>query len=167
MGRERGAPVRPARVRAGAVGVLVLMATALVTVGCGEDEGVAAGATVNAYFGAPLCAGARGELMGSDGRAGDVRVQVICLDETSQGKRLDLATVGANARRATEDSTAIAYVEPPGPANRFAQPIVEEAGIAWVRAAVGKFAIRRVLKAVGDAGSGSLRDEVRKTLEAE
>jgi hypothetical protein len=103
----------------------------------------------------------------SDGRAGDVRVQVVCLDETRKDKRLDLATVGANARRATEDSTAIAYVELPGPANRFALPIVEEAGIAWMRAGTGSPALQRVLKAVEEAGSGSLRDEVREKLEAE
>lgn len=167
MGNEGGVPARPAGVKVRAVAALALLAAALVVFGCGEDKGVAAGATVNAYVAAPLCAEAQGELGRGNGRAGDVRVRVICLDETSRGKRLDLATVGANARRATEDSTAIAYVEPPGAANRFAQPIVEEAGIAWMRAGSGSSALQRVLKAIEEAGSGSLRDEVRESLEAE
>lgn len=166
MGKGRGAPTWPAGGRARVAAALALVATTFAVIGCGEDQGVAAGAIVNAYFGAPLCTEAQGELERGDGRAGDIRVQVICLDEVARGRRLDLATVGANARRATEDSTAIAYVKSPGPANRFAQPIVEEAGIAFVTASSGVAAAQRVLRAVDDAGSGSLRDEVRKTLEA-
>jgi len=135
----------------------------LVAAGCGEDEGVAAGAVVNAYVGASLCA----EAHGVAGKAGDLELRVICLRDPSPGGRLDLATVGANARRATEDSAAVAYVEARGPANRFAQTIVEEAGIAYVTASSGDDAVQRVLAAIEEAGSGSLRDEVRSTLEAE
>lgn len=152
-----------ARALALATAALIVLAA----VGCGEDEGVAAGATVDAYFGAELCAEAQRELARHDGRAGDLRVRLVCLDEPIHGKRLDLATVGANARRATEDSAAIAYVEAKGPASRFSQTIVEEAGIAWTLASSGADAVRRVLAAVEKAGSSSLRDEVRKTLEAE
>jgi hypothetical protein len=147
--------------------LLALALAGVLLAGCGEDQGVAAGASVDAYFGAPLCAEAKHGLAQARGRAGDVRVRVVCLDDAGRGKRLDLAAVGVNARRATEDSTAIAYIEFPGAANRFSQPIVEEAGIAWERAGNGKFATERLLAAVEEAGSGSLREEVRKVLEGE
>jgi hypothetical protein len=134
--------------------------------GCGGDS-VAAGATVRVYVDADLCAEAKAELAKAGGKAGDLELEAICLKPVESGSRLDLATIGANARRATEDSSAIAYVEAQGPANRFAQSIVEEAGIAYVTASSGDHAVLRVLAAIESAGSGSLRDEVRKTLEAE
>jgi hypothetical protein len=126
---------------------------------------VSSGATVRAYVGASLCAGAKRELSRQGGQAGEVHVDAVCLAEPRRGARLDLATVGANARRATEDSTAIAYVEADGPASRFSQPIVEAAGIAWTRASSGAGAIRRILHAVAEADLGSLRDSVREALE--
>jgi hypothetical protein len=141
---------------------LVAVGMALGVAGCGGDS-VTAGATVRVYVGADLCSEARG----ADGEAGDLHVEAICVDPVESGGRLDLATIGANARRATEDSSAIAYVETRGPANRFAQTIIEEAGIAWTLASSGEKAVQRVLAAVESAGSGPLRDEVRKTLEAE
>jgi hypothetical protein len=82
------------------------------------------------------------------------------------GGRIDLATQGANARRASEDSTAVAFVEAKGKPAEFARPIVEAAGIAFVEAAAGGPAMERVLSAVADAGtSGSLREKVREALE--
>lgn len=144
---------------------LAALALASVVSGCGEGEGVAAGATVRAYVGAPLCAGAKRELARTGGKAGDVRVQAVCLADAEEGGRLDLATIGVDARRATEDSTAIAFLEAPGPSNRFAQPIVEEAGIAWTTGSSGAKAMRQILHAVAEAGSSSLRDSVREALE--
>jgi hypothetical protein len=142
-----------------AVGMLLGVA------GCGGDS-VASGATVRVYVGADLCPGAKSELA-QGGKAGDVVVEAVCLAPSGRPGSLDLATIGANARRATEDSSAIAYVEAEGPANRFSQTIIEEAGIAWFTASSGAKAVQRVLRAVESGGSGSLRDEVRKTLEAE
>jgi hypothetical protein len=132
--------------------------------GCGGDS-VAAGATVRVYVGADLCAEAQGELAKTGGKAGDLELEAVCLKPVESGSRLNLATIGANARGATEDSSAIAYVEAQGPANRFAQSIVEEAGIAYVTASSGDHAVRQVLDAVEAAGSGSLRDQVRQALE--
>lgn len=145
-----------------------LLACALVAfaAGCGGSGGVSSGATVSVYVGASLCPGAQRELTSSGGRAGDVEVRALCLAAAERGGRLDLAVVGANARRASEDSTAIAYVESAGPANRFARTIVEQSGIAWTTGASGAIATRRILDAVSAAGSGSLRDEVREALEA-
>jgi hypothetical protein len=132
--------------------------------GCGGEAGVSSGATVNVYVGASLCPAAQRDLKRRRGRAGDVRVRALCLAESRGGRRLDLAAVGADARRATEDSTAIAYVEAAGPANRFSRPIVEEAGIAWFKASSGAAAMASLLDAVEAAGSGSLRESVREGL---
>lgn len=118
----------------------------LALAGCGGGEGVAGDAVVTAYVAAPLCAEARG------GPAGEVTVRVTCLDPVERAGRLDLAQVGANARRATEDSTTIAYVEQQGPAGRFSEPIVDSAGIAWIHAGSGEQAVQRVLEAVEAAG---------------
>jgi hypothetical protein len=89
---------------------------------------------------------------------------VVCLGRVDDGKRLDLAAVGANARRATEDSTTVGYLEPPVTPS-FSRPIVEAAGIAVIRTNSGKAAMAQLLHAIAEAGdSASLRDAVRKTL---
>lgn len=133
-------------------------------VGCGEGEGVSAGATVVAYVEAPLCAGAKRELASQDGRAGKVRVRAVCLKRVDDDSGLGLAAVGANARRATEDSASIGYLEVPATPS-FSRPIVEAAGIAVVRDASGAAAMRELLGAIQGAGdSGSLRESVRESL---
>ncbi|HSS34018.1 MAG TPA: hypothetical protein VLL27_12130 [Solirubrobacterales bacterium] len=148
--------------------LLVLGAAGMVLwgVGCG-GEGVTAGATVRVYAGADVCAEAQRALAGGGGDVGDVEVEAVCLAPTGRPGSLDLATIGANARRATQDSSTIGFVESSGPANRFARTIVEEAGIAYVPDPSGSSATKRILKAVEEAGSGSLRDEVREALESE
>lgn len=147
--------------RRGAGKVMLACALLLAMAGCGEGEGAADGAAVTAYVAAPLCGGAMGELKREGARAGEVRVRVVCLPGQRDGTRLDLAATGANARRATEDSTAIAYVEQSGPAARFSEPILEAAGIAWIETGSGAAAIGEVLDAVAKADSGSLRESVR------
>jgi hypothetical protein len=146
---------------------LALLGLATGMAGCGEGDTVAAGATVHVYVAAPLCEGARSALDEAGGKAGEVRVRMVCLDGVTDGRRLDLATVGANARRATEDSTTVAFLEADGPGAPFSQTIVEEAGIAWLETSSGIAATHRVLNAIEGAGSGSLRDQVRGGLEAE
>jgi hypothetical protein len=115
--------------------VAVLAAIVICVPGCGG--GVSSGATVNVYVGAPLCAAAKRELARQRGEAGDLEVSVVCLGDAEAGGRLDLAAIGADARRASEDSASVAYVEAPGPGNRFSRPIVEEAGIAYLTAGSG------------------------------
>jgi hypothetical protein len=132
-------------------------------VGCGAGEAPAAGATVAAYVEAPFCAGAKRELAKAGPGAGSVEVRAVCLGQVRQGGRLDLAGVGANARRASEDSAAIAYLEAPTTPS-FSRPIVEAAGIAVIRADSGAAAMARLLAAIRNAGSGSLRDAVREAL---
>jgi hypothetical protein len=133
--------------------------------GCGEGGGVARGATVTAYVEAPLCAGARSELARESAHADAVRVRAVCLSGARAGTRLDLATVGADARRATEDSTSVAYLEARDPAaSRFSRPILESAGIAQLTSSSGEAAMRQVLHAITDANSSSLRDSVFEAL---
>lgn len=63
---------------------------------------------------------------------GSVRVRVVCTELVESGGRLDLAGAGANARLAVEDSTAIGYLEAPGPAIPATRPILDEADLALV-----------------------------------
>jgi hypothetical protein len=127
--------------------------------GCGEDS-VADGATVTVYAAAPLCKEAEGQLAREGARAGDVQVRITCLPPVQRHGRADLATAGANARRTTEDSTSVAYLEAPGPGAKFSATIVESANIAWLETNSGSTAVHRILKALEERGSSSPRQAV-------
>lgn len=143
-----------------AAGVLLVGAA-----GCGGSGGVSSDAVVTAYVEAPLCVAAKQELARHDGRAGDLRVQAICLPSPHEAKKLSLATLGANARRATEDSTSVAYLEAPDPdASRFVHPILETAEVPWISATSGSAAMSRLLTLIPEADSGSLRQSLREEL---
>jgi branched-chain amino acid transport system substrate-binding protein len=139
----------------------------LVASGCGGADGLADGAIVTTYVTAPLCAEAERELAKHGGRAGDVRVRAICLPSAESDGKLDLALIGANARRATEDSSTIGYIgEPTRAASRFSEPILESAGIPQLSEGSGAAAMRKLLNAVAEAGSsGSLRESMYDALE--
>jgi hypothetical protein len=147
--------------------VLVAAGLLLLAVGCGAEEGVGAEATVSVYVAAPLCAEAKRELTREGGRAGDIRVRAICLPRVESKHKLDLATIGANARRATEDSTTVGYIgEATRAASGFSEPILESAGVAQLADISGAAAMRKLLSAVAEAGdSGSLRESVLGELE--
>jgi len=133
--------------------------------GCGGGGGVSSDAVVTAYVEAPLCASAKQELARQGGRAGDLRVQAICLPSPQETKKLSLATLGANARRATEDSASVAYLETPDPsASRFIHPILETAEVPWISATSGSAAMSRLLTLIPEADSGSLRESLREEL---
>lgn len=132
--------------------LLLGLCALLIAAGCGEG-GAASGATVSVYMAAPLCARASG------GRAGDLKVRLVCLAPVEKEGRVDLAAAGANARRATEDSTAVAYVEAPGPAAEFSRSIVEAADIAWIETSSGSGAMKRILSAL-EADTSSPRRAV-------
>jgi hypothetical protein len=134
--------------------------------GCGGGEGVARGATVSVYVAAPLCSGARRALSEAGGRAGEVEVRAVCLPAERVGERLALARVGANARRAGEDSTTVAYLQTADRAvTRFTNPILESAEIGWVESSSGQAAMARILHAISAADTSSLRDAVRESLD--
>jgi hypothetical protein len=119
----------------------------LVASGCGEG-GAASNATVSVYMAAPLCGQAHG------GRADDLKVRLVCLEPVEKQGKADLAAAGANARRATEDSTAVAYVEAPGPGAELSRSIVEAAGVAWIETDSSPKAMQRILSALeGDSSS--------------
>jgi hypothetical protein len=120
---------------------------------------------VTAYVEAPLCSAAKKELARQGGEAGDIRVRAVCLPSPRKGNRLDLATIGANARRATEDATAVAFLEAPEPrASRFTHPILETAEIPWIASSSGSTAMARLLKLIPEADSGSLRRSLQDKL---
>jgi hypothetical protein len=90
-----------------------------------------------------------------------VKVQVVCLiDAEEKGGRLDLARAGAEARRATQDSTTVAFLEVPGREVRYTRPILEEAGIAVLVGSSGTEAIAEVLDALDERGEKSPREAV-------
>jgi branched-chain amino acid transport system substrate-binding protein len=149
--------------------------TAAMLGGCGE-EGAAAGATVRVYVSAPLrgaeapagrrlCAEAREQAAQGQG-GGDLRLRVVCLDAAAVGGRWTLARVGANARRATEDSTTIAYLGEPDPAaRRQSGSILEAAGIARLGGAGGRAAIARVEAALREGDANDPRSAVLEEVE--
>lgn len=149
--------------RAGAALLALLLAVG--AAGCGEEDGVAEGAVVAVYLQAPLCGPQRDfSVATKDGP--NVRIEPICLPNPRAAGKVDLAKAGANARRASEDSTAIAYARRPDPAVASAtDPILEAAGIAVIPASTGLAALNRLTGALPDSASGSLRDEVRESLE--
>ena len=147
------------------VSAIVTCGLLIAPAGCGAGSGVSKDATVTAYVEAPLCAAAKRELANHGGRAGDLRVQAVCLPSPHEAKKLNLATLGANARRATEDSTTVAYLEAPDPrASRFTHPILETAEVPWISASSGSAAMSHLLTLIPDADSGSLRESLREEL---
>jgi hypothetical protein len=144
------------------IGLTAALAAALLA-GCGG--GASAGATVTVYVGAPLCSAAKQKLGAVGGQTEDLEVRAVCLAPDDLRGRVDLAAAGANARRATQDSAAVAYLEAPGPAGKFSRPIVESAGIAWTVSRFGGSEMARILIAIEEAGTGSVRDSVREKLE--
>lgn len=118
------------------------------------------------YVAPPQCGAAERDLDRFGGRTDSLRVRLVCLEDAEKGGRLDLATVGANARRAVEDSSAVGYIEAPGPAIRFSQPILEEARVPLVRSGSGATSMARLLDAIQAAGtSDGLREAVADELE--
>jgi hypothetical protein len=157
----------PAKALRAASVALVAACCLLGGAGCGGGEGAAEGATVSVYVAASLCSEAKSELVRDGGRAGDVHVRIVCLPRAESSRKLNLAQIGANARRATEDSSSIGYIgEPTRAASRFSEPILETAGIAQLPQISGSAAMRQLLRAVSEADdSGSLRESVRDKLE--
>jgi hypothetical protein len=153
-------------------GLMVLLAAGLLATasGCGE-EGAAAGAVVRVYLSAPLrgpeaaagqrlCDEAReqaGQGMGGE----DHELRVVCLDASGRGGSWTLAQVGANARRATEDSATVSYLGEPDPgAREQSRPIVEAAGIAELGGLPGREAVAKVVKAMEEGDASQPRDAV-------
>jgi len=152
--------------------ITCLLGAALLA-GCGEG-GAEAGARVRVYVSAPLhgaegeagrrlCAGARGEAEGAGGEVEDLELEVVCLDAVGEDGRWTLAQVGANARRATEDSSTVAYVGEPDPlARKQSRPIVAAAEIAELGGVSGEEAVAAVVTAIREGDADHPRDAVFK-----
>ncbi len=148
----------------GGAAALGMLAVGAAVVGCGGGD--ASGATVNVYVAAQLCAGAKQELAALGGTAGHFTVAVRCLAPSERaGGGVDLAADGANSRRATSDTSAVATLEPPGPGAKFTRAILESAEIPLVTSADARRGMSRILSAVEGAGSSGVRDSVREALE--
>ena len=152
--------------------IAFLLALALVS-GCGEG-GAEAGARVTVYVSAPLhgaeaaagkrlCEGARGEAARVGGKVEDLELEVVCLDAAGESGRWSLTQVGANARRATEDSTTVAYVGEPDPrARKQSRPIVDAAEIAELGGLSGEAAMKAVVAAIREGDASEPRSAVFK-----
>src|SRR6476469_3547095 len=114
-------------------GALVL---ALVIAGCSADSGGGDGTErVTIYVSAPLSGsagfdgmdiedGARLAFADAGGEAGGIDARVVYLDDARGEQRFSQARTAANARRASEDSSAIAYIgELDSGATRVSLPI--------------------------------------------
>jgi hypothetical protein len=151
--------------------LVACLLAAVLAAGCGEG-GAAEGARVTVYVSAPLrgaeaaagtrlCAGARAEAAKAGGRIGDLRLEVVCLDAAGGVGGWTLARVGANARRATEDSSAVAYVGEPDPrAQKHSRPIVAAAEIAEIGGVSGEEAVATVVAAIREGDASQPRDAV-------
>ena len=111
-----------------------------------------------AAAGRRLCDEAREQATRGKGGEGH-ELRVVCLDASGTGGSWTLAQVGANARRATEDSAAVAYLGEPDPAARKqSRPIVEAAGIAELGGLSGREAVANVVKAMEEGDASQPRD---------
>jgi hypothetical protein len=147
-----------------AAATLLLAALGLGLVGCGGGD--ASGATVTVYVAAPLCAAAKADLASHGATAGHFRIVARCLAPSERGGGgVDLAANGSNSRRATEDTRAVATLEEPGPGNKFAQAILESAGIPLVTSSSGRKGMTRIIESVEGAGTSNVRQSVQETLE--
>jgi branched-chain amino acid transport system substrate-binding protein len=136
-------------VRASRLGVAAtLLALTVIAAGCASPgSGIQAGEHVTVYVSMPLhgpeaadgldvADGAKLALADAHGKVGKLAIRAVYLDDASaDGPRpgWSPAKAAANARRATEDSTAIAYVgDFDSGATRFSLPITNEARMLQV-----------------------------------
>jgi hypothetical protein len=136
------------------------MAALLLLTGCGSGSGVGEGAKVTVYVSQPFCAEAESTLERKGKEVDGVTVGIVCLPAAEKGGRLDLALAGAQARRATQDSTAVAFVERRGREATFTRPILEEADVATVVASSGAAALGEVLDELDERGGQTPREAV-------
>jgi branched-chain amino acid transport system substrate-binding protein len=127
---------------------LAALLFALAVAGCGISGGATIDAPVAVYVSLPVTGprgadgrdaadGARLALEQAQGRAGQVEVTAHFLDDAN-GKPWDPVAVGANARRAVQDSSAAAYIgELDSEPTRASVPITNDAGLTQVSPGAG------------------------------
>jgi branched-chain amino acid transport system substrate-binding protein len=127
---------------------LAALLLVLAVAGCGVAGSAKIEAPVHVYVSLPLTGprgadgndaadGARLALEQAGGRAGSIEVTAQYLDD-AKGKAWDPVAVGANARRAIQDSAAAAYIgELDSAATRASMPITNNAGLIQVSPGAG------------------------------
>ncbi len=180
MGESRvnppGRPSRSPRVAAAAA-LAALAALAAIGSGCASPgSGIQPGEHVTVYVSAPLrgpegpegrdvADGASLALADKRGRVGELTVRAVYLDETTapgSHARWSGAAAAANARRAAEDSTSIAYLgDFDSGATRFSLPITNEARLLQVSPASSAIDLVQPYLGAGD----QLPDEVQPSGE--
>src|SRR3954449_9421474 len=112
--------------------------------------------------------GARLALADANGKAGKLRVDAIYLDDTSgagSAAGWSPAAAAANARRASQDSAAIAYVgEFDSGATRFSLPITNEAHILQVSPASAAVDLVQPFLGAGDQIPGEVQPTGERTF---
>jgi branched-chain amino acid transport system substrate-binding protein len=131
-------------IRSGLAALLLAVAVA----GCGIAGTPKIEAPVTVYVSLPLTGphgsegrdsadGARLALEQAEGKAGSIQVRAVYLDD-AKGKIWDPVAVGANARRAVQDSSAAAYIgELDSEPTRASVPITNDAGLVQVSPGAG------------------------------
>src|SRR3954451_20135959 len=121
---------------------------AVAVAGCGIAGTAKIEAPVTVYVSLPLTGphgidgrdasdGARLALEQAGGKAGSIQVQAVYIDD-ARGKVWDPVAVGANARRAVQDSSAAAYIgELDSEPTRASVPITNDAGLVQVSPGAG------------------------------
>ncbi len=127
---------------------------ALALAGCAGSGDSSVEGPVTVYVSLPLSGpravdgrdaadGARLALERADGRAGDLEVRAVYLDD-ADGSDWDPAAVGRNARTAAEDSSTAAYIgELDSQPTRASVPVTNEAGIAQISPGAGAVDLTR------------------------
>ena len=142
--------------RGPALSAALLIVLAAAADGCGGSGNAPAGARLTVYVSVPLSGpaarrglavanGAEEALLDAGGEAAGVRLEAVVLDSgpgaSATGApppRSDPARAAANAREATEDSTAIAYIgEVDSPTTRTSLPITNDARMLQISPAAG------------------------------
>jgi branched-chain amino acid transport system substrate-binding protein len=136
---------------------------AIATSGCATSgEGIHPGETVTVHMSMPLRGpeapdgqdvvdGAKLALRDADGRAGELEVKLVPLDDTAPNQVWSQAQAAANARRATEDSTSIAYIgDFDSGATRSSLPITNEAHLLQVSPAASAVDLAQPFLGAGD-----------------
>jgi branched-chain amino acid transport system substrate-binding protein len=128
--------------------LLAALVLALALTGCGIAGTAKIEAPVTVYVSLPLTGphgadgrdaadGARLALEQAEGKAASIQVRATYLDD-AKGKVWDPVAVGANARRAIQDSSAAAYIgELDSEPTRASVPITNDAGLVQVSPGAG------------------------------
>jgi branched-chain amino acid transport system substrate-binding protein len=146
------------------VAAFALLATALIAAfaGCASGgPGIQEGSRVDVYVSMPLHGpeaadgrdvvdGAHLALARADSKVGELAVRAIYLDDTS-GKGWSGAVAAANARKAAQDSAAIAYIgDFDSGATRFSLPVTNEAHLLQVSPAASAVDLVQPYLGAGD-----------------